>query len=106
GWVGLLDETDRKKGQGETMHGTSQPCLQGTVELATHEARCDGQLNQSRSAQVRLSSDNVVQATGSACLMKKVTTMGDEGDMVFPYRCSTCNAIQMMFDSRPSLAFF
>nr|GEX00472.1 ribosomal protein S12, mitochondrial [Tanacetum cinerariifolium] len=56
--------------------------------------QCDGQLSQSRSGQARLSSDNVVQATGSACHMKKATTMGDEGDVGFPYRCSACKAIQ------------
>nr|GEZ79741.1 ribosomal protein S19, mitochondrial-like [Tanacetum cinerariifolium] len=37
---------------------------------------------------------NVVQATGSACHMKKATTMGDEGDVGLPYRCSACKAIQ------------
>ncbi|GJV96454.1 hypothetical protein Tco_1548031, partial [Tanacetum coccineum] len=55
---------------------------------------CDGQLSQSGSGQARLSSDNVVQATGSACHMKKATTMGDEGDVGLPYRCSACKAIQ------------
>nr|GFA64449.1 ribosomal protein S19, mitochondrial-like [Tanacetum cinerariifolium] len=55
---------------------------------------CDGQLSQSGSGQASLSSDNVVQATGSAGHMKKATTMGDEGDVGLPYRCSTCKATQ------------
>ncbi|CAN4115806.1 unnamed protein product [Withania somnifera] len=37
GWGGLPGETDRKKGRGATMHGTSRPRLRGTVELATYE---------------------------------------------------------------------
>nr|XP_016452468.1 PREDICTED: ribosomal protein S19, mitochondrial-like [Nicotiana tabacum] len=30
----------------------------------------------------------LVQATGSVCHMKKANTMGDEGDVGLPYRCS------------------
>ncbi|CAN4087040.1 unnamed protein product [Withania somnifera] len=37
GWSGLPGETDRKKGRGATMHGTSRPYLRGTVELATRQ---------------------------------------------------------------------
>lgn len=33
----LLGGTERKKGRRATMHGTSRPCLRGTVERATHE---------------------------------------------------------------------
>ncbi|KAK6774819.1 hypothetical protein RDI58_023624 [Solanum bulbocastanum] len=48
GWGGLLGETDRKKGRGATMHGTSRPCLRGTVELATHECCRVGRANNSK----------------------------------------------------------
>ncbi|KAI3668601.1 hypothetical protein L1987_88396 [Smallanthus sonchifolius] len=65
-----------------------------SVPILHRVIKCDGQLSQSGSGQARLSSDNVVQATGSACHMKKATTMGDEGDVGLPYRCSACKAIQ------------
>ena len=40
--------TERKKGRGgATMHGTSRPCLRGTVERATHECVRVGRANNS-----------------------------------------------------------
>ncbi|KAH0746372.1 hypothetical protein KY285_008029 [Solanum tuberosum] len=45
---GATGETDRKKRRGATMHGTSRPCLQGTVELATHECCRVGRANNSK----------------------------------------------------------
>ncbi|GJZ04839.1 hypothetical protein Tco_0538114 [Tanacetum coccineum] len=42
-----------------------------SVPILHRVIKCDGQLSQSGSGQERLSSDNVVQATGSACHMKK-----------------------------------
>lgn len=43
----LLGGTKRKKGRGATMHGTSRPCLRGTVERATHECCRVGRANNS-----------------------------------------------------------
>ena len=43
----LLGGTERKKGRGATMHGTSRPCLRGTVERATHECCRVGRANNS-----------------------------------------------------------
>ncbi|OAY63200.1 NADH-ubiquinone oxidoreductase chain 4 [Ananas comosus] len=40
--------TERKKGRGATMHGTSRPCLRGTVERATHECCRVGRANNSK----------------------------------------------------------
>ena len=39
--------TERKKGREATMHGTSRPCLRGTVERATHECVRVGRANNS-----------------------------------------------------------
>lgn len=39
--------TERKKGREATMHGTSRPCLRGTVERATHECSRVGRANNS-----------------------------------------------------------
>nr|XP_019067279.1 uncharacterized protein LOC109119265 [Solanum lycopersicum] len=58
GWGGLLGETDRKKGRGATMHGTSRPCLRGTVELATHECCRVGRANNSKAFGLFLSKNH------------------------------------------------
>ncbi|GJS43930.1 hypothetical protein Tco_0568973 [Tanacetum coccineum] len=63
------------------MQGTSLTKQERECKLYDEFDKCDGQLSQSGSGHARLSSDNVVQATGSACHMKKATTMGDEGDV-------------------------
>ena len=43
----FLGGTERNKGQRATMHGTSRPCLRGTVERATHECCRVGRANNS-----------------------------------------------------------
>ena len=43
----FLGGTERKKVRGATMHGTSRPCLRGTVERATHECCRVGRANNS-----------------------------------------------------------
>nr|GEV21904.1 ribosomal protein S19, mitochondrial-like [Tanacetum cinerariifolium] len=48
-----------------------------------------------RKRHARLSSENVLQETGSTYHMKKATSMGDEVDVGLPYRCSACKEIQM-----------
>ncbi|KAH0743161.1 hypothetical protein KY290_031154 [Solanum tuberosum] len=46
----------------------------------SRKVRCDGQLSQSGSGQARLSSDNVVQATGSACHKEASQKAGQAGE--------------------------
>ncbi|CAB4272137.1 unnamed protein product [Prunus armeniaca] len=43
----LLGGTEIKKGRGATVHGTSRPCLRGTVERAIHECSRVGRANNS-----------------------------------------------------------